>query len=195
MARLSDDFPHVAELNAAGINTEAQLRKQIDSEDGLTAVKGIGDAKAEEIMAALNTTKSDAADTESSDKEDGGRDMKTTDVVAGQEVGLPDPREPIGPDANATPDQEEKRTAGERLANCGLVWVDEISPSQRQWAGEPERYTGDEGKRKVLPIAQSVPRRGTEVRAYGEVYTVQDEFDKPEDWLKVQSPSGRPLIP
>lgn len=51
--KLPDTFPGHAVLSAAGINTYAQLRKQMQSKDGLTAIPGVGDTTAERIEEAL----------------------------------------------------------------------------------------------------------------------------------------------
>jgi len=66
MAKLKDDFPGFAELDAAGEATTAKVRKRIEA-GTLTEVVGIGPAKEQQIKEAFD--KLDAPDTQDEDDE------------------------------------------------------------------------------------------------------------------------------
>jgi hypothetical protein len=87
-------------------------------------------------------------------------------------------------------------TDGERLARSGAVFVDH--PNGSYASKTAVRFSQDDGRVKVLPIAHVSPQNGMEVRDGDDVYVLQTGFNRdalPIDWLRVRSPNtGAPLI-
>lgn len=85
---------------------------------------------------------------------------------------------------------------GERLAHSGAVVVDD--PRGPYVSKTAVRIGPEEGRIKVLPVGQTSPEKGMEIRDGADVYVLDDSYRKdsqPHDWLRVRSPNtGRPLI-
>lgn len=87
-------------------------------------------------------------------------------------------------------------SSGNRLATSAAVVVDD--PRGQYVSKRAVRIGADEGRVKVLPIGQTSPVKGMEIRDGKDVYALGDEFgrdSKPQDWLRVRSPNtGQALI-
>lgn len=85
---------------------------------------------------------------------------------------------------------------GEKLANCGAVFVETANGS---YASRTPVVNSDDGPRmKILPISHVPPVGGMRVKDGDTEYAVPDTFQmdsKADDWLKVRNPStGKPFI-
>lgn len=185
MAKLKEDFPHFNTLEAAGITTDAQLRKAMEAEDWPDGVTGIGPVAAEEISKFLEKGKAESDDDETDDPQLTGTDDDKLTSLETTALGPP-----------PKPKEEDNSIAG-RLVRSGYV-LNENQITGERYVGETiqkcETATqADRLNTRVTSIAEIPPRKGLTVKPIdGEPFVVGEEFDRdstPASWFAVINPA------
>jgi len=183
MAKLPEDFPGFAALDAAGEATEAKVRKRI-ADGTLTEVPGLGDATAAKIEEALKAEPDAGAPKAKAEADAKGSDARTEEELREQAK---------SPKLKAAVDE----TFGQKLADSRLCFYDDPEGPFVALADVTKKRNE---RIQVMPISRVTPRRGIEVYDGDDHYALTEDmgvtnFGEPGDWLKVRSPNtGLALI-